>query len=200
MNDDSKVNRETLISLIIDLATENWNIYYFSHKQLQGFSERERKKYSNQLEWFMKKTKMLAASIGVELKIENELISCFVKENTVANIDSVQNVLIDLCIEGWKIFNTFRRMLLGLDAQDQPKYMNKIEWFKKRMQDVMRAAGLKLVNVEGQEYNPGIAATAINLDEFSDDDNLIVDKMLDPIIMGAEGIIRSGTVTVKEGK
>ncbi len=200
MNDDSKVNRETLISLIIDLATENWNIYYFSHKQLQGFSERERKKYSNQLEWFMKKTKMLAASIGVELKIENELISCFVKENTVANIDSVQNVLIDLCIEGWKIFNTFRRMLLGLDAQNQPKYMNKIEWFKKRMQDVMRAAGLKLVNVEGQEYNPGIAATAINLDEFSDDDNLIVDKMLDPIIMGAEGIIRSGTVTVKEGK
>ena len=58
-------------------------------------------------------------------------------------------------------------------------------------------AELKIVNVEGQIYDPGMAATPLNLDEFATAENLVVEQMVEPIIMGAEGIVRTGTVILR---
>ena len=57
---------------------------------------------------------------------------------------------------------------------------------------------MNLVNVEGQSFDPGIAATALNIDEFEKNDKLIVEQMLEPIIMGPEGLLRSGTVMLRK--
>lgn len=43
-----------------------------------------------------------------------------------------------------------------------------------------------------------MAATPVNIEEFEANDTLVVDQMLEPILMGADGLVRSGTVTLRK--
>ena len=65
------------------------------------------------------------------------------------------------------------------------------------MDDVLQRHNLKVVNAEGQLYEPGMAVTALNVDEFDEADELIVDQMSEPIIMGQNGLKRMGTVLLR---
>ena len=67
----------------------------------------------------------------------------------------------------------------------------------KKLDESLEQADLHIVNVEGYPFDPGIAATPLNIDEFGSDDALIVDQMLEPIIMGPEGLVRTGTVMLR---
>jgi hypothetical protein len=44
----------------------------------------------------------------------------------------------------------------------------------------------------------GMAASALNIGDFGPDDALLVDQMVEPIIMGPEGLVRSGTVMLRK--
>ena len=68
----------------------------------------------------------------------------------------------------------------------------------KKIEESLAEAGLRLVNVEGQPFDPGMAATPLNIEEFEVNDTLIVDQMLEPIIMGKEGLIKTGTVILRK--
>ena len=52
--------------------------------------------------------------------------------------------------------------------------------------------------VQGHPFDPGMAATPLNIEEFESEDALIVDQMLEPIIMGHDGVVRTGTVTLRK--
>lgn len=67
----------------------------------------------------------------------------------------------------------------------------------RRLAESLDQAGVRIVNVEGQRYEAGMAVTALNVADFGVDDPLWVDQMLEPILMGPEGIISVGTVTVR---
>ena len=108
--------------------------------------------------------------------------------------------LIDLATENWKTTQVFLKLLSQADIQDQARYAGKLNWFIKKTEDNLKAAGLRVVNLEGEKYDTGMAVTAINLEEYEDESNLVVEKMLEPVIMGSNGVERTGTVILKEGK
>ena len=54
-----------------------------------------------------------------------------------------------------------------------------------------------MVFLEDQHFDPGMAVSVINMEDFEAQDLLIVDQMIEPIIMGADGLKRPGTVTVR---
>ena len=62
----------------------------------------------------------------------------------------------------------------------------------------MSEAELTIVDLEGILYEPGLAATPLNLDEFNKDDSLIVDQMIEPTIMGPDGLLKMGVITLKK--
>ena len=66
--------------------------------------------------------------------------------------------------------------------------MNRLRYFQKKVEESLDASGLKLVHVEGQPFDPGTAASALNIGDFGADDQLLVDQMVEPIIMGPEGL------------
>ncbi len=110
------------------------------------------------------------------------------------------NALVDLSVESWRFSRLFSRLLSKLDAGEGTRYVNQYRYYIKRVEESLGAAGLRLVNVEGQAYDPGIAATALNLGDFGPDDVLLVDQMIEPIIMGAEGLVRAGTVMLRKAE
>jgi len=115
-----------------------------------------------------------------------------------ATRDSLTQLLINMAIESWRFARVFDRMVMKLDAGEQSRYVSQLRWFLKRVEESLSEAGMRMVNVEGHPFDPGIAARPLNIEEFGSDDVLIVDQMLEPIIMGQEGLVRMGTVTLRK--
>ena len=111
---------------------------------------------------------------------------------------SLSKSLINITIEAWRFGKVFERAITRLDAGEQKRFLSQYRWFTKKIEDSMDEAGMRLVNIEGQRYDPGMAATPLNLEEFESEDTLIVDQMVEPIIMGQEGLLKTGTVLLRK--
>ncbi|WP_242343599.1 MULTISPECIES: hypothetical protein [Anaeromyxobacter] len=109
-----------------------------------------------------------------------------------------KSALVDLAIDSWRFSRVFLRMMAKLDAGEKGRFDSQLRWYLKRLGESLDAAGLRIVNIEEQAFDPGIAATAINAADFGPDDTLVVDQMLEPIIMGPNGVVRTGTVLLRK--
>jgi hypothetical protein len=112
----------------------------------------------------------------------------------------VEKALIEMSVESWRFSRVYVRLLNKLDAGESTRFVNQFRYFTKRIEESLETANLKLVNVEGHPYDPGLAATAINLGDFGPDDVLLVDQMVEPIIMGLDGLVRPGTVMLRKAE
>ena len=114
-------------------------------------------------------------------------------EQTATPSEAMRDAVISMAIESWRFARVFDRLLLKLE---QNRYKSQFRWFIKKVEEALEQADLKLVNVEGHPFDPGMAATPLNIEEFDANDALIVDQMIEPIIMGKEGLVKTGTVTL----
>lgn len=112
--------------------------------------------------------------------------------------DQPERLLIDMAIESWRFSRLFARIITKLEASEASRYVNQLRYFQKRIEENLDAAGLRLVNVEGQLYDPGMAASALNIGDFEADDELLVDQMVEPIIMGPNGLKKEGTIMLRK--
>jgi len=107
--------------------------------------------------------------------------------------ERVEQSLIDIAVESWRFSRLFGKVVSKLDAGESGRYINQLRYFQKKVEESLDSNGLKLVNVEGQPYDAGMAASALNLGDFGPDDALLVDQMLEPIINhDAGGMLRQG--------
>jgi len=112
----------------------------------------------------------------------------------------VEQALIEIAVESWRFSRLFGRVVSKLDAGEAARYVSQLRYFQKKIEDSLDSTGLKLVNVEGHPFDPGMAATALNLADFAADDLLYVDQMVEPIIMGPEGLKKQGTVMLRKAQ
>ena len=112
--------------------------------------------------------------------------------------EQMEQSLIDIAVESWRFSRLFRNVINKLDAVDSGRYVNQLRYFQKKVEESLNSSGLKLVNIEGQPYDVGMAASALNLGDFGPHDVLIVEQMVEPIIMGQNGLRKQGTVMLKK--
>ena len=112
---------------------------------------------------------------------------------STVSIDLKQPYL-DLAIESWRFAKLFARVTTKMDLNEANRYSNQLRFFQKRLDDSLLAIDMKIVNLEGQLYDPGMAASPLNIADFGPDDKLMVDQMVEPLIMGPDGIVKSATV------
>jgi hypothetical protein len=112
--------------------------------------------------------------------------------------DQLERSLVEVAIESWRFSRLFSRIVAKLDAGEAAKYVNQLRYFQKKVVENLEAGGFKLVNVEGQPFDNGMAVSAVNIGDFEPEDQLIVDQMVEPIIMGPEGLRRQGTVMLRK--
>lgn len=105
-----------------------------------------------------------------------------------------RKALIDVAIEGWRFARVFGRLLSKLDAGEAPRYANQARYFLKKIDDGLDGFGLRIVSLEGQLFDPGMAVSALNIADFGPDEVLVVDQMVEPVVMGPDGLVRGGTV------
>ena len=106
--------------------------------------------------------------------------------------------LLGIAVESWRFGRLFERLLTKLDGGEQGRYRGQFRWFQRKLEESLNDAGMRVVNIEGHPFDPGMAATPLNIDEFDAQDSLVVDQMLEPIIMGPDGLVKTGTVTLRK--
>ena len=112
--------------------------------------------------------------------------------------DQIEHSLIEIAIESWRFSRLFARIVGKLDAGEANRYSNQLRYFQKKIEESLDAAGLKLVSVEGQPFDPGVAATVLNIGDFGPEDTLLIDQMVEPIIMGPKGLMKEGKVLLRK--
>lgn len=114
--------------------------------------------------------------------------------------EQLEQSLIDIAVESWRFSRLFGKVVSKLDAGESGRYANQLRYFQKKVEESLKSNGLKLVNVEGQPYDAGMAASALNLGDFGPDEVLLVDQMVEPIIMGSNGLRKQGTVMLRKSQ
>lgn len=113
--------------------------------------------------------------------------------------DVLKESLIEMATETWRISKSMRRVLTKLNERDRRRFTGRVDWFVGQVEVSLNNSNFRIVNVEGQDFDPGMAATPINLEDFNEEDKLVVDQMIEPIIMGRDGLVRHGKVTLQTG-
>lgn len=110
------------------------------------------------------------------------------------SIDRLKKSVIEIAVEHYRFKNTFIKAISKLDFEEQSKYMSQFAWFSKKVTKSVEDAGLRIVSLEGQAYDPGMAVTPLNIDDFEVEDELKIVQMIEPIIMQEDTVLKTGTV------
>ena len=116
---------------------------------------------------------------------------------TESSIEKHKDTVISLAIESWRFAKVFERGITQLNAARAKRHTSQLQLFLKKTEESLEDVGLRIVNVEGQPYDPGMAATPLNIEDFEPEDHLVVDQMLEPIIMHGGSLAQTGTVTLR---
>lgn len=114
--------------------------------------------------------------------------------------DQVQTeeLLIGLTVESWRLCRMFQKSIDLRDIKSASRQSNQVRYFHRKLDDSLAPLGLRIVDFEGQPYHPGMAATALNAADFDAEDDLSVDQMMEPVVMGADGVRRTGTMMLRK--
>ena len=109
------------------------------------------------------------------------------------NLINHEEIIVKIVTENWRLMKLFMKVLTKLDASEANRYLYQVRYFQKTIYDSLDEAGMKIVNLEGQLFDAGMAATPLNIDEFETEDKLIVEQMIEPLIM-KDGTIRKQAI------
>ena len=107
-------------------------------------------------------------------------------------------VVVKIAVEAWRLSRTFERALSRLSSEERGRFEGSLAIFGKKIEEALGTLDMRIVNIEGSPFDPGIAATPLNIGDFAPGDELIVDRMVEPILMGREGVVRMGAVTLRK--
>ena len=116
----------------------------------------------------------------------------------MADEERTINNLADIAAETYRLRGVFSRAVRNAEPGEKKKYMSQFGWFEKKVQAALGDMGIRVVDLTGEKYDPGMAVTPLNLDDFDTDTGLIIDRMMEPIVMQGSRLIRTGTVMLRE--
>lgn len=102
--------------------------------------------------------------------------------------------IVSIASELFRFKSVFIKAISKLDLEEQNKYNSQFAWFSKKVLKALDNTGLRIVTIEGQMYDPGMAVTPLNIDDFEPDDKLFVEQTIEPIIMRENTVYKTGTV------
>lgn len=110
------------------------------------------------------------------------------------NYNKMRDSLISIASELFRFQQVFSKAISKLELDEQSKYSSQFAWFSKKVLKAIDEANLRIVDVNGQPYDPGMAVTPLNIEDFETNDILYIKQMMEPIIMNGDTVVKTGTV------
>ncbi len=114
-----------------------------------------------------------------------------------SEIEKMQDSLVSIASELFRFRRVFEKAISKLEVPDQIKYTSQFSWFTKKVDEALNESDLRLVNLESKNYDPGMAVTPLNIDDFEPEDILYIAQMVEPIVMKNGQVLKMGTVVLE---
>jgi hypothetical protein len=108
--------------------------------------------------------------------------------------EKLKDSVIAIASEFYRLQRVFKKAVSKLSAEERDKYNSQFAWFSKRVIKALDVSGLRMMDADGQAYDPGMAVIPLNLEEFSTEDLLYVVQTVEPVIMQEDKVLKTGTV------
>lgn len=106
----------------------------------------------------------------------------------------IDDLLAGVAGHAWRLSRLARRAIEKLAPQDGARLNNQLRFTDRKLFEELEGVGIRIVDVEGQVFDPGMPVTALNADDFSPSDSLAIDQMIEPIVVGNSGVLKYGVV------
>jgi len=186
---------------IIDLAVEYRQFQVLINKILSDLDETVRGKLLNQFESFDTIASDFFTEQNIDLSILDELNSDDVSLIALPddNIPIQESSLSDIALFFWKCTHYINTLLSEVEMSKQSMYMSKTKWFYKKVDEFIKSEKVDLIIYpENMPYDVGLAITALNTNDFTIEDRLFIDRMIEPVIMKEGKILKRGIVILKK--
>lgn len=114
-------------------------------------------------------------------------------------VEEMQQGVVTMAVEGYRL-NAFLKSLAPRISDERflKRVTNQILRFDKNFVEGLHNAGLEWVDFTGYEYEPGLPVEPINIEDFAEKDELVVQVTLEPVIKIKDSaeIIRRGIVVL----
>lgn len=111
--------------------------------------------------------------------------------------EKTEQFICGLLTEMWRIQKSYESALEKTEEKVRKRYENQIRFFVKRITTLCQENGYKLINYEGNAFDPGFPIDVVNMSEFSDTEKIMVAQMLEPVIMKENRVLKSGLAIVR---
>lgn len=106
--------------------------------------------------------------------------------------------LAHLAVEYWKLLKAFERTIGRLPQEHVARTTAQLRFSAGKLDSLLKDGGLNLVTFEGQKFEPSIPATALNVDDFTDDEILTIETTVEPAVVENMNVLLLGKVVLKK--
>lgn len=108
--------------------------------------------------------------------------------------DIQKNSLITIATESFRFQKTFEKVIQQIGFEESRKYQNQLNYYAKRVSKSLDIFGVRILDLEGKAYDPGMPVSPINIEDFEADDQLFIQQTVEPIVMMDDTVLKMGTV------
>ncbi|MGN1021819.1 MAG: hypothetical protein ACI4O7_15760 [Aristaeellaceae bacterium] len=111
-------------------------------------------------------------------------------------VEQMKLAIAEIAAESWRYSRAVSKVLRKLDVMDADRFARQYEYFTTRVQRAVVTAGLTVLDLTGQAYHVGLPVQAMNLEEFDEDEPLLIAQTIEPVIMMDGRVVKTGVVMV----
>lgn len=111
--------------------------------------------------------------------------------------DAKMEALLSIATETWRACSGVTSTAMSLPPIERSKIERQLKWLRRSVVNALSDADLELINLEGQDYALGSAATPLNIEDFSAEEPLQISQMVTPLIMSPNGVVRMASVILR---
>ena len=120
------------------------------------------------------------------------------EERQEPGAQNLQMAIAEIAAESWRFEQALQKVLGRMDVMEAERFSRQYKYFSSRVDRAVASAGLKVLNLSGQPYDVGLPVQAMNLEEFDEEDELIITQMIEPVIILNGSVIKTGMVMVAQ--
>ena len=107
-------------------------------------------------------------------------------------------VLARLAVEYWKLLRSFEKAVDFAPLDARTRLSAQARYAASRLEALLQDANMKIVSFDGAEFEVNLSAIAINGEDLSGQDNLVVEQTIEPAIVFDMTVLLMGKVLLKQ--
>lgn len=111
---------------------------------------------------------------------------------------AVSKPLAELAVEFWKLLHNYDRFIDAVPEAARPRIVAQARFGKTRLASILQSEDMRLAVYDGHLFEPNLPVVAINDDEFSGSDVLVISQTIEPTVLQNMDVISVGKVYLEK--